>query len=67
MSSELSLNDIIGKVNYDKNCVDKEGCFLKAFKDGFPILLENINFASEDILEYISKVLDSNNINYLQK
>ena len=62
MSSELSLNDIIGKVNYDKNCVDKEGCFLKAFKDGFPILLENINFASEDILEYISEVLDSNNI-----
>jgi len=68
MSSDLCVSDIIGKKLIDnENSVDEEGYFLKAFKDGYPILLENINFSSEDILEFIREALDLNSIKLQEK
>ena len=68
MSSDLCVSDIIGKKVIDnENSVDEEGYFLKAFKNGYPILLENINFSSEDILEFIREALDLNSIKLQEK
>ena len=66
MSSDTSPSDLIGKIIGDDNSLAgisyKEGYFLKAFKEGHPLLLDEINLASPSVLQYIEDSLDSKEI-----
>ena len=63
MSSDTSPSDLLGKMVGDKNSLagisSQEGHFLKAFKYGHPLLLDEINLASQAVLQCIEEALDS--------
>ena len=67
LSSEITINDLIKKVVGDKNSLSglkiKEGPFFKAFKEGIPLILDEINLASEEVLQCIKGALDKGEIN----
>ena len=67
LSSEITINDLIKKVVGDKNSLSglkiKEGPFFKAFKEGIPLILDEINLASEEVLQCIEGALDKGEIN----
>lgn len=64
MSSDIVPTELLGKmVGKDKNSFagisSQEVHFLKAFKYGHPLLLDEINFASQAVLQCIEEALDS--------
>ena len=63
MSSDTVPSDLLGKVVGDKTSLAgisiKEGDFLRAFKYGHPLLLDEINLASPAVLQCIEEALDS--------
>ena len=63
MSSDTVPSDLLGKMVGDKNSLagisSQEGHFLKAFKYGHPLLLDEINLASQAVLQCIEEALDS--------
>ena len=67
LSAEVKINDLIKKFIGNKNSLSGlkivEGPFLKAFKEGIPFILDEINLASEEILQCIEGALDSGEIN----
>lgn len=62
MSSDTLPSDLLGKMVGDKTSLagisSQEGNFLKAFKDGHPLLLDEINLASPAVLQCIEEALD---------
>lgn len=66
LSSDTVPSDLIGKIVGDENSLAgisyKDGYFLKAFKEGHPLLLDEINLASPSVLQYIEESLDSKEI-----
>ena len=67
LSADVKINDLITKFIGNKNSLSGlkivEGPFLRAFKEGIPLILDEINLASEDILQCIEGALDSDEIN----
>ena len=67
LNAEVTINDLIQKFIANENTLIGlqivDGPFLKAFKEGIPLILENINLASEDILQCIEEALDYGEIN----
>jgi midasin (ATPase involved in ribosome maturation) len=63
MSSDTVPADLLGKIVGDKNSLagisSQEGHFLKAFKYGHPLLLDEINLGSQGVLQCIEEALDS--------
>ena len=63
MSSDTVPADLLGKMVGDKNSLagisSQEGHFLKAFKYGHPLLLDEINLVSQALLQFIEEALDS--------
>ena len=63
MSSDTSPSDLLGKMVGDKTSLagisSQEGNFLKAFKYGHPLLLDEINLASPGVLQCIEEAIDS--------
>ena len=61
MSSDTVPSDLLGKIVGDENSLAglsyKEGNFLKAFRDGYPLLLDEINLSSPSVLQYIEEAL----------
>ena len=59
MSSDTVPANPLGKMICDKNSLagmsSQENHFFKAFKYGHPLLLDEINLASQAVLQYISK------------
>ena len=67
LSYEVTINDLIKKLVGDKNSLSGlkivEGPFYKAFKEGIPLILDEINLASEEVLQCIEGALDKGEIN----
>ena len=67
MSSDTVPSDLLGKMVGDKDSLAglslQYGHFLKAYKEGYPLLLDEINLASESVLQCIEEALDSDSIN----
>ena len=67
LSAEVKINDLIQKFMGDKNSLSGleivDGPFLKAFKKGIPLILDEINLASEDVLQCLEDAIDSGEIN----
>ena len=63
ISSDTVPSDLLGKMFSDKNSLEgissQEGHFLRAFKYGHPLLLDEINLGNQAVLECIEGVLDS--------
>ena len=66
MSSDTVPSDLLGKMVGNKDSLAglslEYGHFLKAYKDGHPLLLDEINLASEAVLQCIEEALDSDSI-----
>ena len=66
MSSDTIPSDLLGKIVGDKKSLagisTQEGHFLKAFKYGHPLLLDEINLASQAVLQCIEEALDSDEV-----
>jgi len=67
LSAEVKINDLMQKFMGNKNSLSGleivDGPFLKAFKKGIPLILDEINLASEEVLQCIEEALDSGEIN----
>ena len=67
LSSEININDLMQKFIGDKSSISGleivDGPFLKAFKTGIPLILDDINLASEEVLQCIEEALDFGEIN----
>ena len=67
LSAETKINDLIQKFIGDKNSLSGlkivDGPFYTAFKKGLPLILDEINLASEHVLQCIEDTLDSGLIN----
>ena len=67
LSAEVKINDLMQKFIGDKNSLSGlkivEGPFYRAFKEGKPLILDEINLASEEVLQIIEGTLDSGEIN----
>ena len=67
LSAEVKINDLMKKFIGDKNSLSGikivDGPFYKAFKEGIPLILDEINLASEEVLQCIEDTLDSEEIN----
>ena len=67
LSAEVKINDLMKKFVGDKNSLSGlkivEGPFYKAFKEGLPLILDEINLATEEVLQCIEDTLDSKEIN----
>ena len=67
LSSEVKINDLIQKCVGDQKSLSGlaiiEGPFYKAFKEGIPLILDEINLASEEVLQCIEGALDKGEIN----
>ena len=67
LSAEIKINDLIKKFMGDKSSLSGleivDGPFLKAFKVGIPLILDEINLAPEEVLQCIEGALDSGEIN----
>ena len=57
------MQKFMGNVNSLSGLEIVDGPFLKAFKNGIPLILDEINLASEEVLQCIEKALDSEEIN----
>ena len=57
LSAEVKINDLMQKFMGNKNSLSGleifDGPFLKAFKNGIPLILDEINLASEEVLQCI--------------
>ena len=67
LSAEVKINDLMQKFMGDKSSLSGleivDGPFLKAFKGGIPLILDEINLAREEVLQCIEEALDSGEIN----
>ena len=67
LSSDVKITDLMLKLMGDENYLSGmkkvEGKFFKAFKEGIPLILDEINLASQDVLQCIEDALDSKVIN----
>ena len=67
LSAEVKINDLMQKFMGNKNSLSGleivDGPFIKAFKGGIPLILDEINLASEEVLQCIEEALDSGEIN----
>ena len=67
LNAETKINDLMQKFIGDKNSLSGlkivDGPFFTAFKKGLPLILDEINLASEDVLQIIEDTLDSGLIN----
>lgn len=67
LSAEVKINDLMQKFMGNKNSLYGleivDGPFLKAFKKGIPLILDEINLATEEVLQCIEEALDSGEIN----
>ena len=67
LSAEVKINDLMQKFMGDKTSLSGleivDGPFLKAFKKGIPLILDEINLAPEEVLQCIEEALDSGEIN----
>ena len=67
LSADVKINDLMQKFIGDNNFFSGleiiDGPFLKAFKEGIPLILDEINLASEEVLQCIEEALDSGEIN----
>ena len=67
LSAEIKINDLMQKFMGNKNSLYGleivDGPFLKAFKKGIPLILDEINLATEEVLQCIEEALDSGEIN----
>ena len=67
LSAEVKINDLMQKFIGEESSLTglkiNDGPFLKAFKKGIPLILDEINLASEEVLQCIEEALDSGEIN----
>ena len=67
LSAEVKISDLMQKFMGNENSLSGleivDGPFLKAFKNGIPLILDEINLASEEVLQCIEKALDTGEIN----
>ena len=67
LSAEVKINDLMQKFMGNKSSLSGleivDGPFLKAFKKGIPLILDEINLAPEEVLQSIEEALDSGEIN----
>ena len=67
LSSDVKISDLMLKLIGDKNYLSGmkkvQGKFFKAFKEGIPLILDEINLASQEVLQCIEDALDSKVIN----
>ena len=63
LSQETKSQDLLGSYIGDQNSFAGikmiDGDFIIAFREGFPLLLDEINLASKDVLQSIEEALDS--------
>jgi len=63
LSQETKTQDLLGTYIGDQNSFagikSVDGPFIEAFRDGFPLLLDEINLASKEVLQCIEESLDS--------
>ena len=67
LSAEVKISDLMKKLTGDKTYLSGikiiEGEFFRAFKGGIPLILDEINLASQEVLQCIEDALDSQEIN----
>ena len=67
LSADVKISDLMQKLMSDKTFLSGikivDGPFYKAFKNGIPLILDEINLASEEVLQCIEDALDSKVIN----
>lgn len=67
LSAEVKISDLMKKLTGDKTYLSGikiiEGEFFRAFKEGIPLILDEINLASQEVLQCIEDALDSQTIN----
>ena len=67
LSAEVKISDLMQKLIGDKKCISGinifDGPFFEAFKQGIPLILDEINLASQEVLQCIEDALDSKEIN----
>ena len=67
LSADTKINDLMQKFIGNKNSLSGlkivDGPFYTAFKEGLPLILDEINLASEEVLQCIEDTLDSGLIN----
>ena len=67
LSAEVKISDLMKKLTGDKTYLSGikiiEGEFFRAFKEGIPLILDEINLASPEVLQCIEDALDSQTIN----
>ena len=66
LSSETKTADLFGRYAGDPNSFSgisfQEGAFIEAFKNGYTLLLDEINLASNQVLQSFEECLDSHKI-----
>ena len=66
MSSNTTQAELLGKFTGDEKSFagisPQEGPYLKAFKEGYTILLDEINLATQEVLQCIEESLDTNKL-----
>ena len=67
LSADVKISDLMKKIIGDKTFLSGiniiEGPFFKAFKNGIPLILDEINLAPQEVLQCIEDALDSKVIN----
>ena len=67
LHSDVKISDLMIKLSGDEEFLSGmkkvEGKFFKAFKQGIPLILDEINLAPQEVLQSIEDALDSNVIN----
>ena len=67
LSAEVKISDLMRKLMGDKKCLSGlkivDGPFFEAYKKGIPLILDEINLASQEVLQCIEDALDSKVIN----
>ena len=63
LSSQTKSDDLLSQVVGDQNSPaglkNIDGVFLKAFRDGYPLLLDEFNLASESVLQFLLESITS--------
>lgn len=66
LSQETQFDDLIAKYVSDLSCFSRlklvNGTFLEAYKYGYPILLDEINLASKNVLQSIQEAIGSESL-----
>ena len=67
LSADVRIGDLMRKFSGDQNSASGlkivNGPFYQAFTEGIPLILDEINLASEEVLQCIEDILDSGEIN----